>query len=135
MTLEELRGSEVETLTEVEDVGPEVAESVAGFFGGRGRGIVADLLAHGVEPRREEREDTFEGTTVVFTGSIEGYTRKELTETLERHGAEVTSSVSGETDYLIVGENPGTTKRQDAEEYGVETLDEEEFRERFLEEI
>jgi DNA ligase (NAD+) len=130
--LEELVDSDEEMLLSVEDVGPEVADSVSGFFDGKGRDVVEELLERGVEPRRQETEDTLEGVKIVFTGSVEGYTRNELEDLLERHGADVTSSVSGETDYLVVGENPGATKREQAQENGVETLDEDEFRERIL---
>jgi DNA ligase (NAD+) len=133
--LDELREADEEELRTVEDVGDEVAESVAGFFGGRGGDVVDELLSHGVEPHREETGDQLDGTKVVFTGSIEGYTRRELTDLLERNGADVTSSVSGETDYLVVGDNPGGTKVEDAREHGVERLDEEEFRENFLDRI
>ena len=133
-TLEELIDADERRLRGVDDVGPEVAESVAGFFsdGGRGHEVVEELLERGVEPQRQDREDTLEGTKIVFTGSIEGHTRTELEDILERHGADVTSSVSGETDYLVVGENPGTTKQEQAEENDVETLDEDEFRDRVL---
>ena len=131
-TLEELVDADERRLREVEDVGPEVAESVAGFFDGKGREVVEELREHGVEPERQETEETLEGTRIVFTGSIEGYTRNELEDLLERHGADVTSSVSGETDYLVVGENPGATKQEQAEEHGVETLDGGEFREQIL---
>jgi len=130
--LKKLMDAKEEALREVDDVGPEVAESLAGFFGGEGRDVVEELLERGVEPERQEKEETLKGTKIVFTGSVEGYTRNELEDLLERHGADVTSSVSGETDYLVVGENPGETKREQAEEHGVETLDEDEFRERLL---
>ena len=133
--LDELRGAGKDELRRVEDVGEEVAESVAGFFCGRGGDVVDELLGHGVEPHREETGEEFEGTKVVFTGSIEGYTRRELTDLLEKHGADVTSSVSGETDYLVVGDGPGERKVEDAREHGVERLDEEGFREEFLDRI
>jgi len=143
-SLDELAEADEETLREVEDVGPEVAESVAGFFEsgdagdvdgeGRGHETVAALRERGVEPERRtaETDEVLDGLKFVFTGSVEGYTRRELEDLLERHGADVTSSVSGETDYLVVGENPGETKQEQADENGVETLGEEEFRERVL---
>jgi DNA ligase (NAD+) len=130
--LKELVDTDEEMLLRVEDVGPEVADSVSGFFDGKGREVVEELLERGVKPQRQGTKDTLEGMTIVFTGSIEGYTRNELEDLLERHGADVTSSVSGETDYLVVGENPGVTKREQAQEHGVEKIDEDEFRERIL---
>ena len=133
LTLEDLRVADEERLAKVEDVGPEVAASVAAFFSNEANQATIDgLLNAGVSPTRTERGDELAGLTVVVTGSIEGYTRNELSELLERHGADVTSSVSGETDYLVVGEDPGTRKQEAAEEYGVETLKEAAFRERIL---
>lgn len=134
-TLEGLMSADREELEQLEDIGPEVADSISGFFEGRGEKLVEDLLNEGVEPFREERKEELEGLKLVFTGSLEDYSREEITEIMERHGADVTSSVSSETDYLIVGENPGETKREDAQEHGVETLDEEEFREEILEKV
>jgi DNA ligase (NAD+) len=46
---------------------------------------------------------------------------------VEQHGGSATSSVSGNTDYLVVGENPGTTKREDADAEDVAQIDESEF--------
>ena len=54
-------------------------------------------------------------------------TRSAAGDLIERHGGNVTGSVSGNTDYLVVGENPGRTKRDDADENGVPILDEDAF--------
>ena len=138
-SLDELRAADAEALQSVEDVGPEVAEAIASFFANEANQETIDgLLAAGVSPRRtaaEEGGDELDGLTIVVTGSIDGYTRDGLAELLERHGAAVTSSVSGSTDYLVVGENPGQTKRNDAAEHDVEELDEAAFRERILSRI
>ena len=137
-SLEELREADADELEAVPDVGPEVAEAVASFFENEANQATIDgLLEAGVSPRREAvgGDDELEGLTIVMTGSIGGYSRSELGELLERHGAKVTSSVSGNTDYLVVGEDPGQTKREDAAEHDVEELDEDAFRERILSRI
>lgn len=134
-SLEELEQISEEELMNMEDIGPEVAENIVSFFGGRGKELVEDLLDAGVKPVRAETGDELEGLKIVITGSIEGFTREELIEELERHGADVTSSVSTETDYLVVGENPGETKIQDARENDVEQLEEQEFRQKVLDRI
>jgi DNA ligase (NAD+) len=132
-SLDELMSASAADLRAVDDVGPEVAEAVASFFETEANvELVERLLDAGIEPTRRERDDELAGLTVVFTGSVPGYTRSELTELLEAHGANVTSSVSGETDYLVVGENPGTRKREQATAEGVETLDPEAFEARIL---
>ncbi len=62
---------------------------------------------------------------MVITGTIEGYTRKELKDIIERlGGGKVTSSVSSKTDYVIVGEDPGS-KYERAVELGIEIIDQE----------
>jgi DNA ligase (NAD+) len=133
-TLDELREAERDELLGVEDVGPEVATAIADFFDTEANQRLIDrLLAAGIEPTRAERGDQLEGKTFVFTGSIDGYSRTEATEILERNGADVTSSVSSRTDVLVVGENPGATKQEDAEEHDVETMDGARFREEILE--
>jgi DNA ligase (NAD+) len=132
--LPELRTKSAEELQAVEDVGPEVAEAVTAFFETPANAETVDRLVEAVQPERraDEGGDELDGLTVVFTGSVPGYTRSELSDLLERHGASVTSSVSGATDYLVVGENPGTRKRERAAEEGVETLDPDAFEERIL---
>jgi DNA ligase (NAD+) len=132
-SLDDLMDASAEELRSVEDVGPEVAAAVDSYFDEEENvETVERLLDAGIEPERRERGAELDGLTVVFTGSVPGYTRSELTELLETHGANVTSSVSGETDYLVVGENPGTRKREQAAAAGVETLDPEAFEERLL---
>ncbi|MBX0295721.1 NAD-dependent DNA ligase LigA [Haloarcula nitratireducens] len=118
-----------EAFEAVPDVGPEVAESVVEFFESEGnRAVLTRLLDH-VDPRAAEATggDALDGLTFVFTGSLDGYTRGDAQELIERHGGSATGSVSGNTDYLVVGENAGKRKREDAEANDVELLDEESF--------
>lgn len=133
--LEELENSSKEELMEMEDIGPEVAENIESFFEGAGREQVEQLLGEGVKPKRADTGEELEDLKLVITGSIEGFTRAELTELLERHGADLTSAVSSETDYLVVGENPGESKKAAAEREVVEELSEDEFRDTILSEV
>ncbi|MFB6168879.1 MAG: NAD-dependent DNA ligase LigA [Haloferacaceae archaeon] len=116
-------------LETVPDIGPEVARAVADFFRTESnRAAVEELLAVGVDPQPVETEgnDALDGLTFVFTGSL-SVPRSDAEDLVERAGGSATGSVSGATDYLVVGENPGTTKRENAETEGVEELDESEF--------
>jgi DNA ligase (NAD+) len=113
----------------VEDIGPEVADSIVEFFTNEGnRDVIESLLEH-VDPQPIDTSgsDALEGVTFVFTGSLDDYTRSEAQDLVERAGGSATSSVSGNTDYLVVGSNPGQQKRSDADEHGVEQLDKSEF--------
>jgi DNA ligase (NAD+) len=131
-TLAELVEADEDQLQQVDGWGRRVAASNRGFFDGRGREPVVALLAVGVQPRREHGGgDELAGLTLVFTGSLDAYTRQEATELVEDHGARVTSSVSSNTDYVIVGDDPGS-KLDEAEERGVPVLDEQAFADELL---
>ena len=117
-------------LQAVDDVGPTVAAAIRGFFeNDRNRDVVAGLREVGVDPEPADSADiadALDGLTFVFTGSL-SVPRDAAADVVERHGGRVTGSVSGATDYLVVGENPGQTKRDDADANGVPTLDEDAF--------
>ncbi|RLM36471.1 NAD-dependent DNA ligase LigA [Haloarcula sp. Atlit-120R] len=113
----------------VPDVGPTVARSIVEFFEGAGNRAVIDRLLDHVDPQAAEETggDALDGQTFVFTGTLDGYTRSDAQELVERNGGSATTSVSGNTDYLVLGDNPGQRKQDDAAEHDVETLDEAEF--------
>jgi len=70
--------------------------------------------------------DELDGLTFVFTGSL-STSRSDAQDLVEAHGANATGSVSGNTDFLVIGENPGQRKQDDAEANDVEVLDEAAF--------
>jgi len=113
----------------VPDVGPVVARSIVDFFRGEGNRAVLDRLLDHVDPQDADQStgDALAGLTFVFTGSLSDYTRGDAQDLVERAGGSATSSVSGNTDYLVVGENAGQRKRDDAEKNDVATLSEAEF--------
>jgi DNA ligase (NAD+) len=124
-TFEAVRGADEAALREVEDVGPAVAREIREFFDSEANRDVLDRLLDHVDPQDAETPagDELADLTVVFTGTLERFTRSEAQELVERHGGSATRSVSGNTDYLVVGANPGQRKRDAADEHGVETLD------------
>ncbi|MFC7156572.1 NAD-dependent DNA ligase LigA [Halomarina halobia] len=131
-SLDAVMAADEDELQEVDDVGPTVAREVREFFGSeRNREVIEALRERGVEPQAVDVEtsDALDGLTFVFTGALDGYTRGEAQELVERHGANATSSVSGNTDYLVAGDNPGGSKLDDAEEEDVPVLDRDGFEE------
>ncbi|MFB6087461.1 MAG: NAD-dependent DNA ligase LigA [Haloarculaceae archaeon] len=129
-TLDAVMDADESALQAVEGIGPVVASHVAEFFRSeRNREVIERLRERGVEPEpaRETGGEELAGLTVVFTGSVEDWTRDDLQELVERHGGDAPDSVSGNTDYLVVGTNPGTRKREAAEEHDVPQLDPDEF--------
>lgn len=124
-SFEALREADEETLQDVDGVGPKMAEQIAGFLNDERVVEIVDALLDEVELEAPEGGDrALEGLKFVLTGGLERWTRDEARELLERHGARVTSSVSGQTDYVVAGEDPGS-KLDRARELGVEVLDEE----------
>ena len=80
-------------------------------------------------PKKPRGKQPLAGKTIVLTGGLEGLSRDEAAAAAEAAGARVASSVSKKTDFVVVGESPGT-KAARAEELGIETIDERAFRKR-----
>ena len=136
--LEDLLDVTREELLEIDEIGPEVARSVSTFFEDENnREVIREIQEAGLnlentQSTTEREELPLEGLTMVFTGSLESWTRDEVKRKVERLGARATSSVSGETDYLVAGPGAGS-KLDEARELDVPVLDEEGFKQ-FLEE-
>jgi DNA ligase (NAD+) len=132
--LDRIMNASVEELTEVEGIGPIVAQSVHEFFArDRTRKLVEKLRQAGVNFEQPtptaapDVEQTLTGRNFVLTGGLEGFTRDGAEAEIESRGGKVTSSVSKKTSYVVVGENPGS-KLAKAEQLGVPLLDEAAFR-------
>jgi len=131
-SIDRLMAADLERLGEVREVGPVVASTVAQFFASpKTRAVIAKMRALGVEFPEARRGDgalPLAGKTFVLTGTLEGYTRQEAQEKIERQGGRVTGSVSSRTDYVVAGSEPGS-KLVKARELGVTILDEPQFEE------
>ena len=92
------------------------------------RALVEKLRGAGVrlEEQRQARGGPLLGKTFVITGTLAALSREEAKARIEGLGGKVTNSLSGKTDYLVVGESPGT-KLEKATKLGVATLDEAAF--------
>ena len=129
-SIEGLKSATFDELVSVQDVGDIVAKCVLEFFQEeKVLATIDELLKLGVNPSFEEKvivESSFNGKTVVFTGTLQNYSRGEIKAKLESLGAKVSGSVSKKTDYVIAGEEAGS-KLTKAQDLGVTVLSEEEF--------
>lgn len=131
-SLDNIRNANREELKNAGEIGDIIADSIVEFF--NDERIIASLeklLAEGVTPYYNEElklDSIFTDKTVVITGSIEGISRSEIKELVEKMGGKVTGSVSKKTDYVIVGENPGS-KYNKAVDLGIEIIDENRLKE------
>jgi DNA ligase (NAD+) len=131
-SLKALREADSPSLQAIPEIGGEIARSVTEFFARKENRRVLDRLRKaGVEvkdiPARGTADRTLQGKTFVFTGTLEHFTRAEAKERIELLRGRAKFSVSGETDYLVVGKEPGG-KLEEAEEHGTKCIDEKAFR-------
>jgi len=118
-------------LQAVEDVGPSTAAVVRAWFAHpRHVELLEKLRRHGVrfegEKAKPRADGTLSGKTVVVTGVLSGISREEASARLAAAGAKISGSVSKKTDYLVVGESPGS-KLDKARELGVRVVTWEEM--------
>lgn len=129
-SIDVLRSASEEELLLVDAIGPRIAESVNEFFSNeKNKAIVNRLISYGLQFEIEEEElasRTFEGKTIVLTGTLPTLSRKEASDLIEKHGGKTSSSVSKKTHYVLAGESAGS-KLTKAQNLGIEILDEEAF--------
>ncbi len=129
-SLQAIEEADEETLAAVDGVGPTIAVAVREWFGvDWHRRIVERWREAGVrmaDERDESTPRTLEGLTIVVTGSFENYSRDQTKEAILARGGKASGSVSKKTDYVVVGESPGS-KADKAEQLGVPVLDEAAF--------
>ncbi|PYN80124.1 MAG: DNA ligase (NAD(+)) LigA [Candidatus Rokuibacteriota bacterium] len=126
-SLERLAEVSEAELAEAHGIGDEIARSVVAFFKDpTNRRLIDNLKRAGVvthSPMAPVGPKPLAGKTVVMTGSLPTLSREAARELVEGHGGRVASSVSKKTDYVVVGEAPGS-KADDARRLGVTILDE-----------
>jgi DNA ligase (NAD+) len=128
-SLERLQRAGKDALRSVNEIGEEIAESVSEYFTNpTAQKQIQSLLAAGLllESAPEGEAAPFSGKTFVITGALPTLKRSEAGALITDLGGRLASSVSGATDYLVVGESPGS-KLERAKALGVPTLTEDEF--------
>jgi len=132
-SIDKLKRATQEELKNIPDVGERVSESITNWFRSKqNQKLIDDLFKAGVRVEKPAPRQTkgsslgLKGQTFVLTGSLETMTRDRAKEKIRLFGGSVTESVSKQTDYLIVGENPGS-KLEQAKKLGVKILKEKEL--------
>ncbi len=129
-SMEKLETASEDDINDIYGIGPEIAQSVARFFAEpRNRKIIERLRKAGVVMREEgatEGPKPLDGKVIVLTGGLSSLSRDDAKDLIVRLGGRVSGSVSRKTDFVVVGEDPGS-KADDAKRLGVKTLDEAAF--------
>lgn len=130
--IDNLMKAEFEDLSQINDIGPIVANSIIEFFSQeQTQDLIQKLKVAGVNTLAKEEENIdnrFEGKTFVLTGTLENYTRGEASNLIEKFGGKTSGTVSKKTNYVLAGEEAGS-KLTKAQSLGVTILTEVEFQE------
>lgn len=130
-SISKLSGAGIDELTRIDEIGPVMAESINDFFNNKENlRILKRLSETNINMSRSGIEaktgGVLEGKTVVITGTLKNYSRRQAEELVRRLGGNPSSSVSKNTYFVVAGEDPGS-KIDKANALGVKIIDEEEF--------
>lgn len=134
-TIDALKDAGMEELTAVPEIGERIADSIVRYFSDPANlELVNNLRKAGLQfeidpAEMQGRSGKLSGKTFVISGTFEEHSRDDLKSLIEQHGGKYTGSVSGNTDYLLAGENMGPAKRSKAEKLGIAIISEKEFME------
>jgi DNA ligase (NAD+) len=130
-SLEALMEADLDQIDSIEQIGPVMAESVYSYFRDPNHiKVIKELLAAGVRPEapaKTKREGPLSGKALVVTGTLEHFSRQQAEQAIKDAGGKATGSVSKNTDFVVAGREPGS-KLDKARQFGVEVINEEQFR-------
>lgn len=130
-TIERFRSAKIEELQKIDGVGDIVAREIVLWFKDVANNKLVDRLLAQVKIEKTSQHamltgQKLKGVTFVLTGTLPNLARDEVKKMIKNAGGEVSSSVSKKTDYIVVGENPGS-KYDDAKRLGVKIVNEDEL--------
>ncbi len=131
-SIDELMNSDIEKLTSIREIGPKIAASIVSFFSDQDNIlIIKRLKSFGIRFSEEENgviiSEKLKGKSILISGVFQKHTRDEYKEMIEKNGGRNVTALSGNTSFVLAGENMGPSKRTKAEEAGVLIMDENEF--------
>ena len=130
-TLDAIAAATAEELSEAEEIGSKIADSIISYFADEtNRAIIKRLREAGLAFEISEKQQTsnaLAGKSIVISGKFEGRSRDDMKALVEEHGGKNLAAVSANVDFIVAGDNMGPAKRQKAEKLGVKILTEAEF--------
>ena len=132
-SMEKLEQATFEELVSVDEIGERIARSVIDYFTDpRNKELVSRLKKYGLQMSLPEdalqgQSEVLKGLVFVISGTFSKHSRDEYKEMIERYGGKNTGSVSGKTNFILAGENMGSSKLEKATKLGVKIINEEEF--------
>jgi DNA ligase (NAD+) len=131
-TIDDLINADIEQLTNVYEIGPKIAASIVAYFSDRDNlEMIKKLKSTGIKFSNDnatgQESNSLNGKIIVISGIFRKHSRDEYKEMIERNGGKNSTSVSGNTSFILAGENMGESKREKADELGVPMINESEF--------
>jgi DNA ligase (NAD+) len=131
-TIDELINADPEQLTSVHEIGPKIAASIVSYFSDKENiEIINRLRLKGIRFSQEnetgEISDKLNGKTIVISGVFKQHSREEYKDIIEKNGGKNSSSISGNTSFILAGENMGQSKKEKAGDMGIPLVSEMEF--------
>ena len=122
------RKANLESLLNIDGVGDKIAEDIFVFFKNKRNNELVDILLTIISIKKEDKKmgDKLAKKSFVLTGTLPTLSRDEAKGMIEREGGKVIGTISSKTDFLLLGENPGS-KYQDALKYNIKIISEGEF--------
>lgn len=123
----------IDTLTEVDDIGEKIAQSVVSYFQNPQNKALVERLRHiGLQMQQNaeelaEKTDKLAGQNVVISGVFTHHSRDEYKVLIEKHGGKNTGSISGKTSFILAGDSMGPAKLEKARKLGIRIVNEDEF--------
>ena len=131
--IENLEKATIEELTNVDEIGQRIAESVIAYFDDSlNREMVEKLKMYGLkmsvsEEKIRNMSDTLSGKVIVISGTFAKHPRDEYKTIIEQHGGKNSGSVSSKTSFILAGENMGPEKLNKAQKLNIPVITEDEF--------
>lgn len=131
-TIDDLINADIEKLTGVYEIGPKIAASIVAYFSDKDNiEMIKRLKLAGIKFRDENQAtktgNSLEGKVIVISGVFHEHNRDEYKDLIEKNGGKNSTSVSGNTSFILAGENMGQSKKEKADELGVPMISESDF--------
>ena len=131
-SIDNIKNASFEELTEVEEIGEKIANSIIDFFKDeKNNNLVENLQTYGLQMSVSDnntiKSNKLEGKSFVISGTFQYHSRDELKNLIEINGGKNASSVSAKTNYIVAGENMGPSKLVKAEKLNIKIISEKEF--------
>ncbi|MDP2336590.1 MAG: NAD-dependent DNA ligase LigA [Bacteroidota bacterium] len=133
MNIENIINASLEELTAVDEIGGRIAESVRSYFSNpENIGLITRLKQKGLQMQLDEeslanRSAKLEGLSIIISGTFEKNSRDDLKKMIEQNGGKNVSSISGNTSYLLAGNNIGPSKLEKANKLNIPIISEDDF--------